>query len=387
MGTIRERSKGVYEVRVFLGRDPVTNTPRQVSRTVRGGIRAARAKVAELELDAAQGKMAGTDVTVAVLLERYFDFLDHKGLSPQTVHGYRRYARVHLVPAFGQRPVRKLTGWDLDAFYTAMASPAPGSDGSKRGRGPATIRQAHAIMSGALGQAVKWGWVPVNAAKMASPPKVPRANITVPTAAQVRALLTAADRRDAILGRMVMLAAITGARRGELCALRWSDVDLDAGTVSIARSVLDLPGRVEEKDTKSHAGRTVSLGEAGVTLLTLHRKDTSRVASEAGTQLRADGFVFSTTSFDGTSLVRPDHLTAFFNRVRDELGYDGLTLHGLRHFVATQLASRGDVSARTLAGRLGHADASVTMRVYAAFFPAADVEAAAHMDRVLAEGN
>ncbi len=99
----------------------------------------------------------------------------------------------------------------------------------------------------------------------------------------------------------------------------------------------------------------------------------------------ANGFVFSDQSIDGSALVRPDRLTAFFNRVRDDLGYSDLTLHGLRHFVATQLAARGDVSARTLAGRLGHADASVTMRVYAAFFPAADVAAAAHMGRVLSQ--
>ena len=73
--------------------------------------------------------------------------------------------------------------------------------------------------------------------------------------------------------------------------------------------------------------------------------------------------------------------------MRDGLGpgYEGLTLHGLRHFVATQLAARGDISARTLAGRLGHADASVTLRVYAEFFPAADLQAAAHMGRILTQ--
>ena len=103
--------------------------------------------------------------------------------------------------------------------------------------------------------------------------------------------------------------------------------------------------------------------------------------------MRADGFVFSNDSLDGTTLVRPDRLTAFFNRVRDDLGYEGFTLHGLRHSVAAQLAAWVDVSPRTLAGRLGHADASVTLRVCAAFFPAADVQAAAFVGRVLAGGS
>lgn len=106
---------------------------------------------------------------------------------------------------------------------------------------------------------------------------------------------------------------------------------------------------------------------------------------DAGTLIRPEAFVFSTDSLDGTAVVRPDRLTAFFNRVRDGLGigYEGPTLHGLRHFVATQLAARGDISGRTLAGRLGHADATVTMRVYAEFFAAADKEAAAHVGRIL----
>jgi integrase len=83
-----------------------------------------------------------------------------------------------------------------------------------------------------------------------------------------------------------------------------------------------------------------------------------------------------------TTPIRPDVVSAFFGRVRDELGLGHVHLHSLRHFAATQLA-RGDVSARTIAGRLGHADASLTMRVYAAFFPAADVEAADHLGQAL----
>jgi integrase len=101
--------------------------------------------------------------------------------------------------------------------------------------------------------------------------------------------------------------------------------------------------------------------------------------------LLPNGFVFSDRTIDGSVLVRPDRLTAFFNRVRDDLGYHELTLHGLRHFVATQLAARDDVSARTLAGRLGRRRRLGHDHVYAAYFPDADVKAAAHMGRVLSE--
>ncbi len=110
---------------------------------------------------------------------------------------------------------------------------------------------------------------------MASPPTVHQQRIVPPTAEEVRRIVELAEQRNPILAALIMLAALTGARRGELCGLRWRDVDLDAGTVRIARSILDLPGRVEEKATKSHQERTIALGEAGVVLLRLHRDDVS----------------------------------------------------------------------------------------------------------------
>jgi len=372
-GTVRERQPGVWEIRVYVGRDPVTNTPRQVSRTVRGGKRAAQAKAAELVADAKQGKLGGTDASVGLLLDRYMEHQERRGLSPKTLDSNRRRIKTAIRPALGSKAVRKLTAWDLDAYYAGLAD---------AGRSSATIRAHHAILSGALGQAVKWGWCPTNVAKMASPPPVRAAKVVPPTVGEVRALVAGADRRNPILAALMMLAAITGARRGELCALRWTDVDFGPGTVRISRSVMDLPGRVEEKSTKTHQERTLSLGPAGIALLEAHRAQVLDRARAGEVDVAPDAFVFS-ERLDCAAPVRPDKVSGFFRRVRDELKLPHVHLHSLRHFMATQLAARGDVSARTLAGRLGHADASVSLRVYSAFFPPADVEAAEHVGRVL----
>jgi integrase len=154
---------------------------------------------------------------------------------------------------------------------------------AEAGRSPSTIRQHHAILSGALRQAVKWGWCPINVASMASmasPPTVGQQRIVPPSPDEVRAIVELAEQRNPILAALIMLAALTGARRGELCGLKWRDVDLDAGTVRIARSILDLPGRVEEKATKSHQERTIALGEAGAVLLRLHPWRVCRAGSD-----------------------------------------------------------------------------------------------------------
>lgn len=113
-----------------------------------------------------------------------------------------------------------MTAWDLDALYAPMVH---------AGKSPSTVRQHHAILSGAFGQAVKWGWCPINVAKMTSPPVVRPKRIVPPTPDQVRAIAKLAEERNPDLAALIMLAAVTGARRGELCALRWSDLDLPSG--------------------------------------------------------------------------------------------------------------------------------------------------------------
>jgi integrase len=327
----------------------------------------------QLEAEASKGRLGGTSATLAVLLDRYLEHLERKGLSPKTLHTYRKCIKTTIKPALGRRPVQRLTAWDLDALYASM---------TEAGKSASTIRQHHAILSGALGQAVKWGWCPINVASMSSPPTVHQQRIVPPSADEVRAIVELAEQRNSILAALIMLAALTGARRGELCALKWGDVDLDTGTVRIARSILDIPGRVEEKATKSHQERTIALGEAGVVLLRLHRDECVERAQMGEVELGPDSYIFS-DRIEGSTPVRPDAVTGFFRRVSDDLALPEVHLHSLRHFMATQLASRGDVSARTLAGRLGHADASVSLKVYSAFFPPADVEAAEHVGRLL----
>jgi integrase len=372
VATVRERQPGVWEVRVYVGRDPVTQSPKQVSRVVRAApaTRTGRPPkpvvdlMHQLEAEAATGKLGGTSATMTLLLDRYLEHLQHKGLSPKTIDTYRRFVETTIRPTLGHRPVQKLTAWDLDALYATM---------TEDGKAPSTIRQHHAILSGALRQAVKWGCCPINVARMASPPSVHQQPMMPPRPEEVRAIVELAERRNPILAAFIMVAALTGARRGELCALKWSDVDLDSGTVHIGRSILDLPRRVEEKPTKSHQERTIALGEAGVVLLRLHRDQCNERAQMVEVELGPNSYVFS-HRIEGSTPVRPDAVTGFLPEVH---------LHSLRHFMATQGASRGDVSARTLAGRLGHADASVSLKVYSAFFPPADAAAAEHVGRVL----
>ncbi len=150
------------------------------------------------------------------------------------------------------------SGEDLDRFYRDLL--ARGSRG--RPLSPATIRRIHGILRRALQQGVRWGWLGVNPAAAASPPRVPRVEVKPPTPNDLARVLRLAETRDPELVVFVRVSAATGARRSELVALRWSDVDLDRCVVSIERGIVMGPNGLVEKDTKTHQARRVALDEA-----------------------------------------------------------------------------------------------------------------------------
>jgi integrase len=147
---------------------------------------------------------------------------------------------------------------------------------------PATVRRIHGIIHRALGQGVRWGWVAKNPAAQASPPRVSAPRIEPPSPADVAKLIELAAGCDAALAAFLFLAAVTGARRSELVALRWADLDLERGAVEIRRGVVVGRHGIVEKDTKTHAVRRVSLDPAAVQYLVAHRGRSQDVARSVG---------------------------------------------------------------------------------------------------------
>ncbi|MGA2835107.1 MAG: site-specific integrase [Acidimicrobiales bacterium] len=249
------------------------------------------------------------------------------------------------------------------------------------GASPKTIRNHHAIIAAALHQGVRWGWVRYNVAERAKPPRVEHHQVHAPSVDEVRKVIEAAESRDPRLAPLLMLAALTGMRRGELCALRWSDVNLQLGIVHVARSLVVVPGGLAEKTTKTGRSRKVALDPFGIALLTEHHRQVTEWVTAAGGTLAPDAFVFS-PFVEATTPFRPDNVTSFFIRVRDKVGASDVRLHDLRHFTATQLIGAG-VDVRTVADRLGHADPSLTLRVYSHVIEERDRAAAVIMGNVL----
>lgn len=367
-GNIRARGKGRdglqrWQVTVAMGKDPVTGQYRQRSRTVAGGKaeaqRALRALLAEVE----QKRHRGTATPLAVVMEEWFA-VRADDLSRKTVASWRGTHRRHIASSpIGATPLNRLTTIDLTRFYLSLRD---GSNGRKLAT--ATVRQIHSMIQGTLKYAVEQRYIDDNVAKSARKPKQVQAEIHPPEPADIARLLRAVETRDPELGTFIWVGAATGARRGEVCALREADVDGD--TLTIARSIGVVRSETWEKDTKNHQARSIALDPTTMVILNEHQRRMAERASEGGVQPVANPYVFS-DALDRSSSWNPDHVTWKFRRLRDSCGLPGVRLHDLRHLQATRLLALG-VDVRTVAGRLGHKDASTTLRVYGHFQPPAD---------------
>lgn len=231
----------------------------------------------------------------------------------------------------GAKDLRKLKASDLDAFYDRL---------SRRGLSATSVRRYHAVCSAALNQSVKWGLLERSPAAQASPPSVERNEPDAPTPGEIKLLIERAEEKDPELATLLLVAATTGCRRGELCRLRWSDVNFEKGVLLVRRSVSDLPGRVEIRSTKTGHIRKMALDTATRSVLELLRERAAAHSASVGTSLEADAYLWS-SSPDYLSPLRPGGVTSRFIALRNDLGLTHIRLLHLRHFAATIMLAGG----------------------------------------------
>jgi integrase len=242
--------------------------------------------------------------------------------------------------------------------------------------GATSIRHIHYLLSGAYKRAVRWKWVAASPLSEVEPPANPAARPSPPSAEEAARILNEAWQ-DEEWGSCLWLAMTTGARRGELCALRWRDVDTAAAVVSLERAIAWDPELHAwfEKATKTHQQRRVSLDSVTVEVLDEPRSRCEQRATAIGIVFSTEAFAFSAAP-DGSNFLVPSSVTQRYDRMVGRLGIE-TTLHKLRHYSATELISAG-VDVRTVAGRLGHGSGGVTtLRVYSAWVSEADQRASA----------
>ena len=396
-GAIDELPSGALRVRVYAGTDPITGKRHDLIDVIPPGPKAtdlAEEALTRFLNQIDEKRNPRTNATVNQLLDRYLETLD---VDRTTRNGYVRYLDKHVRPFVGDLKVGALDAEGLDSLYAELRRCRLHCPG--RGRklidcrtprahacddrcrphvckplSASTVRQIHFVLSGAFRKAVRWRWVSTNPVSQAEPPPAPKPDPQPPTAEEAARLIQEAWR-DPDWGTLVWLTMTTGARRGELCALRWSRVDLATGTVIFRRGIGQDGTELWEKDTKTHQQRRVTIDPETVAVLTEHWDRSRSRAAALDIPLDRTAFVFS-SSPDGSTPLVPGSVTQRYSRLATRLDID-THLHALRHYSATELIAAG-VDVRTVAGRLGHGGGgSTTLRVYAAWLAESDQRAAA----------
>jgi len=359
-GTVEKYGKG-WRYRAAVGIDPVTGKRRWVSKGGFSTRKAASTALHAVLTDADNGQIVERSaVTVAEYLDDWIERAE-RDLKPTTAASYRNDIG-HLKRQLGSVRVQDLTPLTVERAYHELVT---------TGLKAKSVRNIHAVLRRALGDAERLGLIVRNPAASARPPTPDRVEQSTWTPDELSAFLGSVQ--DHRLFASFVLAATTGMRRGEVLGLRWRDVDLDVGRLSVVHTITTVNGVPVEGDTKTNKSRRrIGLDAVTVEVLRAHRQRQRQERVLAGPIWQDRGLVF--TQEDG-SAVHPDRYSRWFTTLVRKAGVPKIRLHDVRHTNAT-LALEAGVHPKVVSERLGHATVGITLDLYSHVSPAIDQAAA-----------
>ena len=374
-GHIRERSPGRWAIVIEL-RNSATGKRRRKWHKFAGTKRNAQDECARLISELNGGLyIEPAKITVGQFLDRWLEHIKPL-VSPRTHERYGELVTKNIKPLLGAVLLTKLRPMQIsDAYAKALSS---SHRKGKGGLAPSTVRYMHVILKASMRQAMRWQIMARNPVDAVDPPKVERGTMRTYDLAQT------ADLIDATRGTRttitVILAVLCGLRRGEIAALRWHNVNLDAAQLAVTESAEQTRAGVRYKNPKSGNGRTVALSARVVNELRSHRVEQAQELLKLGVPLTDDAFVVAQA--DGSplqprSLTRQWHVLLANNKTLPRIRF-----HDLRHAHATHMLSSG-VHPKIASERLGHSKVGITMDLYSHVMPGMQEDAAARVDRDL----
>jgi len=372
-GHIRKRSKGSWTVVIDAGRD-LNGKRRQVWRSVRGTKRDAEALLSQLihERNIGAEVVHPERMTVADFLRRWLNTYAKPNTAPRTYRRYEQLVRVNLTPHIGTIPLTKLRPLHIQDTYTRLLS---------EGLSAQTVVHCHRVLKGALGRGCRWQLLSRNPADSVDPPTPQRYQIPTLSLEDANRLLAIAD--ETRYGTLVFVAALTGMRVGELCGLRWVDVDFDNGALAVRQTLQWMSGEgFTTRQPKTYRStRPVSLGPDTIERLKDHRLKQLKERLNVGAIYNDNDLVFATT--EGKP-IHPSTLRAAWLKIAAESGLK-MRLHDLRHLHASLLLRQG-THPKIVSERLGHSTVGITLDLYSHTGPTLQVQAATDLESLLANG-
>lgn len=376
-GSVRQVGENRWKLTIDVGRDR-QGRRRRISRTIRGSRTDANRAMAALSVEVQEGERVAVDkrtgLTVDGLMDWYLTFArDVRGLERTTLWGYREVFDNWFKPRIGSLPADRLTPADIDEAFGQMRA---------AGKSHSRMNNARSALNGAY----KWGrrhekvrTNPMRGFEMPKSRHVPRPTVA-PEVHELRALLEKARSYDPDLAPVLLLAATTGMRRGELSGLRRNRLSLNRAELRIERSISEIEGAIEDKPTKTHRNRTVRLDQATVAFLQEHLAAMDARAAACELAVPDDAFVFSIEP-DCSAPMRPELMTRRTRQLRKHLGvtksdFDANIL-AMRKWTSTELMDAG-FNPTAVSSRQGHT-VQVMLNNYSSRRASADQAAADHL--------
>ena len=377
-GSLRQRSKGSWEICIDIGRDPATGKRRRHFEGIKGSKKDAERRLHELLHSLEQGSYIKPNrLTVAQFLEEWLRDYVRTNTAPRTAERYQEIVRIHLIPALGSLPVLVLQPHHIQNYYgSALES---GRRDGKGGLSAQTVHHHHRVLYEALKYGVKHGILVRNVAEAVDAPRPEHKEVAILGANRVRLILDAV--KETPYYSLFFTKAYTGLRRSELLGLRWGDVDLGKSTLSVTQTLHQLRGGkyiFREPKTK-RSRRQIALSPSLAILLWEHRLKQEHARRLLGKPLEPTDLVFSHP--DGRP-IRPDSVTRAFQVIAQSLGLKGARLHDLRHAHATVLLEQG-VHPKVVQERLGHSSVATTLDIYSHVVPGLQEAAARRFEEGL----
>jgi integrase len=303
-------------------------------------------------------------LTVGEYLMRWLENTAREKVGPTTYPRYKQVIENQIIPYIGGLSLVKLSALDVEDFYAEM---------KRKGVPPASRRQGSLVLTNALRHAVRLKMIPAAPTAEVTKPKLAEREMRVLTDEEVKVFLAAARRSRHYA--LFALAVATGLRRGELLALHWPDVDFDAGTVTVRRTLVMVGQEFILKEPKTKASRrTISVPAFALDALHAHRK-------EMVARGFADRAVFCNCR--GGFIRGYNLLQNSFQPILARACLPKLRFHDLRHTHATALLSKGH-PIKAVSQRLGHSDVGITLHVYTHILPSDDAKLAGALQRMYA---
>ncbi len=294
-------------------------------------------------------------------------------LKPSTYSTYAQMLRSYVVPHIGALEMSRIDAGTLNSLYARLLKNGrTGGSGRQGGLAPKTVRNVHGMLHHAFVDAVKLRRIAVNPCDAADQPRKAEPEMRLWTIEQMRLFMGSVEG-DRFAGVWRLLLT-TGMRRGEVLGIRWSDIDLAAGRLTIRQTTTMVAGRPETGTPKSRAGsRTISLDPGTILTLKTWRKVQAAEHLRMGADW-SDVRGLMATEPDG-SAVHPQVFSRRFKAQSSIAQLPVIRLHDTRHSYATAALAAG-VPVKVLSQRLGHADVGVTLKIYAHVMPGDDEAAA-----------